>query len=81
LKKKIISTGDNKMADPKDMYQCQVSNCGYTYDPDQGNEKTNIPAGTAFADIPDDWACPFCGSSKKTFRPLAGPGSVIEEGI
>jgi len=69
------------MAEPKDMYQCQVSNCGYIYDPDKGNDKTNVPAGTAFHDIPDDWQCPHCGSSKKTFRPLAGPGSVIEDGI
>ncbi len=69
------------MADPKDMYQCQVSNCGYVYDPDKGDKKGKIPAGTAFKDIPDDWVCPSCGSSKKTFRPLAGPGSVIAEGI
>ena len=69
------------MAEPKDMYQCQVSNCGYVYDPDKGDKKGNVPAGTAFQDIPDDWECPFCGSSKKTFRPLAGPGSVIHDGI
>lgn len=69
------------MADPKDMYQCQVSNCGYVYDPDKGDAKGKIPAGTAFKDIPDDWQCPHCGSSKKTFRPLAGPGSVLTEGI
>ena len=69
------------MADPKDMYQCQVSNCGYVYDPDRGDAKGKIPAGTAFKDLPDDWQCPHCGSSKKTFRPLAGPGSVLEEGI
>jgi rubredoxin len=69
-----------KMADPKDMYQCQVSNCGYVYDPDKGEPKTNTPAGTAFKDLPEDWVCPFCGSSAKTFRPLAGPGSVLAEG-
>ena len=69
------------MADPKDMYQCQVSNCGYVYDPDRGDVKGKIPAGTAFKDLPDDWQCPHCGSSKKTFRPLAGPGSVVAEGI
>ena len=69
------------MADPKDMYQCQVSNCGYVYDPDRGDVKGKIPAGTAFKDLPDDWQCPHCGSSKKTFRPLAGPGSVLAEGI
>jgi rubredoxin len=69
------------MADPKDMYQCQVSNCGYVYDPDKGDRKGAIPAGTAFKDLPDEWKCPMCGSSGKTFRPLAGPGSVVEEGI
>jgi rubredoxin len=69
------------MADPKDMYQCQVSNCGFIYDPDKGNKKTNIAPGTAFKDIADGWKCPFCGSSKKTFRPLAGPGSVLADGI
>ena len=60
-------------------YVCSV--CGYVYDPDKGDAKGKIPAGTAFKDIPDDWQCPHCGSSKKTFRPLAGPGSVLAEGI
>lgn len=68
------------MAELKDMYQCQVSNCGYTYDPDKGEPKTGTPAGTAFKDLPDDWKCPFCGATKKSFRPMAGPGSVLEEG-
>ncbi len=69
------------MADPQYMYQCQQSNCGYIYDPDKGNKKTRISAGTAFQGIPDDWNCPVCGASKKNFRPLSGPGSVIEDGI
>ncbi len=69
------------MAEAKDTYQCQVSNCGYIYDPDKGVPRKNTPPGTAFKDLPDDWRCPVCGASKKTFRPLAGPGSVIEDGI
>lgn len=69
------------MSDPKNMYQCQVNNCGYVYDPDKGEPKTSTPSGTTLKDIPDSWQCPFCGSSKKTFRPLAGPGSVVAEGI
>jgi rubredoxin len=68
------------MAAPKDMYQCQVSNCGYIYDPDKGEPKTDTAPGTAFADIPDDWKCPHCGATKKSFRPLAGPGSTLAEG-
>lgn len=69
------------MADPKDMFQCQVSNCGYIFDPDKGVKKSKIAAGTVFHDLPEDWTCPLCGATKKTFRPLAGPGSVVEKGI
>ena len=43
------------MADPKNMYQCQVHNCGYVYDPDKGEPKTNTPPETEFKDLPDDW--------------------------
>jgi len=67
------------MARPEEMYQCQTVNCGYIYDPDRGDRKGKIKKGTSFADIPDDWRCPVCGATKAAFRPLAGPGSVMEE--
>lgn len=67
------------MADPKDMYQCQMVNCGFIYDPDKGDRKSKTPKGTSFQDLPDDWKCPVCGASKKAFKPLAGPGSVAEK--
>ena len=59
------------MAELKDMYRCQTSNCGYVYDPDKGDKKGNIPPGTKFEDLPDEWRCPICNASKKSFRPLA----------
>ena len=59
------------MADPKDMYRCPVSNCGYVYDPDRGDKRRKIPAGTRFEDLPEDWTCPVCGASKKNFKPLS----------
>ncbi|MBQ6566328.1 MAG: rubredoxin [Treponema sp.] len=52
------------------MYQCQTGNCGYIYRPEKGDRKGKIPAGTAFADLPDDWRCPVCGASKKMFQKL-----------
>ena len=58
------------MDDPKDMWQCQMTNCGYIYNPDKGDRKGKIPAGTRFEDLPDDWRCPVCGASKKAFKPL-----------
>ena len=68
------------MAEPKEMYQCQMSNCGFIYDPDRGNRKSKITKGTQFEEIAEDWKCPVCGAGKKCFRPLGGPGSVVEDG-
>lgn len=47
-------------------YVCQV--CGYVYDPDLGDPDNNIPPGTDFKNLPDDWTCPVCGASKNDFE-------------
>lgn len=39
--------------------------CGYTYEVEVGNELEGFAAGTAWADIPDDWCCPDCGVREK----------------
>jgi len=49
-------------------YKCTV--CGYIYNPDDGDPDTNIPAGTEFKDLPDNWTCPICGASKLEFEPI-----------
>ena len=67
------------MANPEEMYQCQMTNCGCIYDPDRGDRRGKVRKGTQFEDTPEDWCCPVCGASKKAFKPLAGPGSVKEE--
>ncbi len=46
-------------------YVCEV--CGYVYDPAEGDPDNGIAAGTAFSDIPEDWACPLCGAGKEDF--------------
>jgi len=58
------------MSDPKDMYQCQVTNCGFIYDPDRGDRKGKIKKGTKFEDLPEEWRCPICGASPKSFKCL-----------
>lgn len=50
-------------------WECTV--CGYVYDPDQGDPTQNIPPGTSFADLPEDWVCPECGVGKDMFEELA----------
>ena len=39
--------------------------CGYTYSVDTGDEHEGFAAGTAWADIPEDWFCPDCGVRDK----------------
>jgi rubredoxin len=55
--------GENTMK----KYVCNV--CGYVYDPAQGDPDSDVAAGTAFEDIPDDWVCPVCGAAKDEFSP------------
>jgi len=47
---------------------CQV--CDYVYDPEKGDPSQDIPAGTQFEDLPDDWTCPDCGVGKEDFEPM-----------
>lgn len=45
--------------------------CGHTYRVEEGNELEGFAAGTAWADVPDDWCCPDCGVREKVdFVPL-----------
>ncbi|MBI9108612.1 MAG: rubredoxin [Spirochaetales bacterium] len=46
-------------------YVCDV--CGYVYDPEEGDPDNGVDAGTAFADLPEDWVCPLCGAAKDDF--------------
>lgn len=48
-------------------YECTL--CGYVYDPQFGDPDSDIPAGTTFEDLPDDWICPECGAGKEDFTP------------
>lgn len=47
------------------LYICKA--CGLIYDESKGDEDSGLAAGTRFADIPDDWACPLCGVTKADF--------------
>ncbi len=50
-----------------DKWKC--STCGWIYDPAQGDPDNHINPGTPFEDLPDDWVCPICGSSRELFEP------------
>ena len=49
-----------------DKYVCTL--CGYVYDPAQGDPDNDVPAGTKWEDVPEDWECPVCGAAKEDFE-------------
>ncbi len=50
-------------------HECAV--CGYVYDPEIGDDSQDIPPGTPFANLPDEWICPVCGASQEMFEAVA----------
>jgi rubredoxin/hemerythrin superfamily protein len=59
IKKRSI--GSNK-------WKCTV--CNYVFDPEKGDPKNEVPAGTLFEELPDDWICPVYGAGKEKFKKL-----------
>lgn len=50
-------------------WRCPV--CSYTYEEQHGDEREGLPAGTAWASVPDTWCCPDCGVREKVdFLPV-----------
>jgi rubredoxin len=42
--------------------------CGFSYDEALGLPDHGVAAGTRWRDIPEDWACPDCGTPKSRFE-------------
>jgi rubredoxin len=42
--------------------------CGYIYHEEKGDPAADIPPGTAWQDVPEDWVCPDCGTPKSGFE-------------
>ena len=55
-----------KTVEIMDKYVCII--CGYIYDPAEGDPEGGVAPGTAFEDIPEEWACPACGVGKEHFE-------------
>jgi alkane 1-monooxygenase len=57
-----VALAERPPAGPGSM-RCPV--CDYVYDPALGAPREGLPAGTAWADVPDSWECPDCGVRDK----------------
>lgn len=55
----------NQLINTMNKYRCPV--CGYIYDPETGDEQNGVDPGTAFEDLPAEWACPVCGAPPDDF--------------
>jgi rubredoxin len=50
---------------PEDRMECGI--CWQVYDPAVGDAVWQVPAGTPFAELPEDWRCPNCDAAKLKF--------------
>lgn len=51
-----------------DRMECGV--CWTVYDPAEGDPVWQIPPGTAFSDLPEEWRCPNCDAPRARFLRL-----------
>jgi rubredoxin len=48
--------------------ECRI--CWQVYDPAVGDDIGQIPAGTPFSSLPQDWCCPECESPGEMYLPI-----------
>ncbi len=51
--------------------------CSMIYDPVVGDPDSGIAPGTPFEEIPEDWHCPICNATKKTFIPYEEEAAAV----
>ena len=49
-------------------YKCKK--CGWIYDPKMGDQLSDIPPGTPFEELPEEWICPRCYAPKSQFEKM-----------
>ncbi len=79
--KPILSTNEPVLSPALNRYECK--SCGYIYEPQLGDSRSQIAKDTAFVDVPDTWRCAVCGGKKSLFVNI-GPGgqpSGFEENL
>lgn len=60
--------GDQARIGKSSALECGV--CWWVYDPAVGDDIWQIPAGTAFSDLPAHWRCPKCDAAQHQFMVL-----------
>ena len=68
----VSATLENKSEKDKEartVYQC--SKCLTVFDESYGDEKSGIPAGTTFENLPSNYICPVCEGPKSNFSSVS----------
>lgn len=74
--------GASAKISPAAIMECKI--CWSVYDPAMGDDYRQLPPGTPFLSLPEDWSCPDCGAPKEQFMVQSDPGSDaahVEEDI
>ena len=62
-------TGESRRSlDATARMECKI--CWQVYDPAEGDEVYQVPAGTPFLKLPDYWRCPQCDAEPSSFLPV-----------
>ena len=73
IQEKTLSKEQTLAEQAPPSYECR--SCGYVYVPSKGDNQGNIPAGTLFTELPNDWRCPVCGVRKTQFINVGAQGA------
>ncbi len=56
-----------KQAPVEDAAKMECGICWHVYDPAEGDTVWQIPPGTSFSALPEDWRCPKCDAPQSKF--------------
>ncbi len=69
--------GDGSRLESDAALECGI--CWHVYDPAVGDDVAQVPPGTPFAQLPENWCCPNCEAPKTKFMALgSAPGAVAQ---
>ena len=54
-----------KRDDVEDGARMECGICWHVYDPAEGDPVWQVPAGTPFTGLPEDWRCPKCDAPQR----------------
>jgi flavin reductase (DIM6/NTAB) family NADH-FMN oxidoreductase RutF/rubredoxin len=63
-----VSNDVQEVTGENEPFICTI--CGHVYRPEEGDPTINIPPGTPFSDLPEDFRCPVCNAGKDYYKPL-----------